>query len=969
MSRERVTYERHVLGSGPALVDSGKDTFGWTPALAGERAAKLKAEVPWGMATARMDDPPRLEGSVSEVLAPDNYDRLRFAVLSIDRRMGFSMWGAIGSRPPERAVWRVVTHTILLDEPGFYNIGGNPFALLALPEAGDWLQDLVRPGSFDERHEIKPISLEANPDMARAGELLRRREMGRLRARLLQLLSVEALEEWLAAIYAGLSQSESVVLTSGAEHRSELLIRLAWLSLPVADRRTVTFATEQGASGGKVPRLAVLDAGEWRGRVPENALELTDASLSLVSPSVGQRIWARDLARENLGERFRVDVRPAGRSFRLLGVSSSDAYVHYQALRAAAAGEEPTGSGRRPVWDEAVTPFLRDAQDGTLLCGAQFAGFLMGLAACRVDGGPRDTARRLLDAVPTMAAAPGSDPVCVVRGAVRALLRGSAPHAADALLLRCLSVTQGIVPADELRRLLPSRPEARAGKAAAVDIDAAATFLATMPALEGGGPSFAGLSDAAVERLATEPARLAEVLGSLEVPGPAPAVWVVSLFERAWEVARYRPGLEALLGLFPFRATPTVGRFLATDASLETVLHVGREHEVRTFLSETAPDAGELAASLHRTAVIQVPEGTAEAIRYLAGTPARTHRALSAWSAAAGSPAELLPLLLHTEWRSVAVAERTKAAADLLASSGAAERGQSGLFASILDRLAETEGHLRDEEVALVNEVLIHLVTTDALQRIRPESWSRVVERADVGALSRLDGILARLSRTGAMAFLFREQLEHLSRAVLTRAISFGEMGILRRQLADLPPSRCADRWREVVQTLPATALRNPDVVSVFAKALGDGPAALALDIFVAALVHANHPSQDHRETLLQLAWGHDDLVDTLLGRASYPDFRSMLPVLFQLLVHPAPLPLLLELETALQRIALKWPGRLWDECEPWAAEVEKYSPATVAAFQPHPSWAQSRNAILLPQERIAPLIAEAQSAAAFEPS
>ena len=140
--------ERHVLASGPALVDAGKDTFGWTPALAGERAARLKSEVPWGIPTARMVSPPRLEGDPGFVLARENFERLRFAVLALEQRMAFCMWGAVGERTRERAVWRVITHTVLLDETGFRALSGNPFALLHLPEAGGWLADLTRHGSF-----------------------------------------------------------------------------------------------------------------------------------------------------------------------------------------------------------------------------------------------------------------------------------------------------------------------------------------------------------------------------------------------------------------------------------------------------------------------------------------------------------------------------------------------------------------------------------------------------------------------------------------------------------------------------------------------------------------------------------------------------------------------------------------------------------------------------------------------------
>ena len=102
--------ERHVLSSGPALVDSGKDTFAWTPGLAGERAARLKNEVPWGVATAGADQPPRLEGR--GVLSEDNYLRLHFAW--IDGREGKKEPGTFVARSTDQG--RTVTKNFKVDD-------------------------------------------------------------------------------------------------------------------------------------------------------------------------------------------------------------------------------------------------------------------------------------------------------------------------------------------------------------------------------------------------------------------------------------------------------------------------------------------------------------------------------------------------------------------------------------------------------------------------------------------------------------------------------------------------------------------------------------------------------------------------------------------------------------------------------------------------------------------------------------
>ena len=65
----------------------------------------------------------------------------------------------------------------------------------------------------------------------------------------------ETLERWLAALYAALSAGSAapVALSTSDDHHDELLIRLAWLSLPLRDRMAITFSTEQGATAGRFP--------------------------------------------------------------------------------------------------------------------------------------------------------------------------------------------------------------------------------------------------------------------------------------------------------------------------------------------------------------------------------------------------------------------------------------------------------------------------------------------------------------------------------------------------------------------------------------------------------------------------------------------------------------------------------------------------------------------------------------------
>ncbi|MFL5384013.1 MAG: hypothetical protein ACJ8GN_15940 [Longimicrobiaceae bacterium] len=979
-----VRLERHVLGSGPALVDSGKDTFGWTPALAGERAARLKSEVPWGIPTARMPDPPRLEGDPASVLGRRNLERLRFAVLPLEQRMGFCMWGAVGDRTPERAAWRVITHTVLVDGAAFRALAGNPFALLELPESRAWLADLLRPGAFDERRELSPITLRATPETAWKAESLRRREMELLRGRLAELMGRDDLARWLAAIYAALSAASAVpvALTTSDDHRYELLIRLAWLSLPLRDRLVVSFSTEQGASAARLPRLAALDPAEWRGRAPDHALQLTAEKLASLKPTQGQVAWAedvvegrpRDVPGKKLRAHGRAHSRAAAAGVRMLADDGASLLYRYAALRAAVLA----GSGERA---ESVIGELAKEQRDRLLSRAGFAGFLLGAAARRVSGGPLTAARRVLDAIAgTPAAEPGEGAPRevhprMVRAAVRALAHprhapavpgaGNDPLAA-AGILRSLSVADGMVAPDALAALAPGGSEAGAGAAAVRHVEGAEALLNALARLNGGGGRFQSLSDAAVQAVASDRTRLEALLADLPFSAGA-ATWGVSLY-RAAAAAGVLPTREALLNLFEHRLNPSVHAFLGEEGNLRTLLRTASEGTVRTFVTALEPGAAALAgALLGEVTGTSAPAGAGEAVFYLAGSDERAAEALDTWAAANADVARLLALYLQDRWGGTAERRRMEAAGKLLSRPPGDSPLASTLVFRFLDHLAAASV-LRESDTRLVEHALTHLYASAVLVELPAATWKALLAKGDAAVLARLNTVVEALSHGAGPRT--REALDALSRILLVRSLATGDTVLLKRQLAALPPAQHAERWRAVMHDVPASTLGSMTVASVFLPALQRGGstepsprtpvqtralAELAANVFLAVVGEGPRELRnDDTHALLRLGWEALEELRMRLPPLVANDPGRTLPVLFQLMIQPAPFELLLVLENSVQPAAGN-DGSLWYLCQRFEEALEKCSPATVATFREPPASSRRRR-VLLPPGSFAPL-------------
>ncbi|MGD2068241.1 MAG: hypothetical protein PVI57_06105 [Gemmatimonadota bacterium] len=319
--------DRHLLASSATRWDTAWRTYGWTPALEGPRASRLEEAVPWGTRSARLDRPPRLSGSVADVLAPGNLARLGRAYLPMDGRLGFSLWGAVGeSRVGSE--WRVATHTVLLDEDAFRRLSGHPAGLLAPGGTpAPWLRSLAEGIDLGEPAPLPPIRVDGSPSLR---EAMARDRLAELRALLRTLRASRSdggagLAAELADVYEALAAAvegtslKHVAVRVGEDEGGRALLRLVWLSLPLEDRLRVFYVTEQRRAERPPGHLLGLPEDEWGRFVPGDAWIL-GASEPLGPVSPGRRHWARLLAAgDGLAAFERADGRAEGSGWRIVG--------------------------------------------------------------------------------------------------------------------------------------------------------------------------------------------------------------------------------------------------------------------------------------------------------------------------------------------------------------------------------------------------------------------------------------------------------------------------------------------------------------------------------------------------------------------------------------------------------------------------------------------------------------------------
>ena len=242
--------DRHLFAD-PAADDCRREVrfYGRTEGLTEIQADSLTESLPWT---------PDL-GKQAPVLIDDgggcldDIGSLREAFHSHDGRLGFSVTGVIAAEGGGKRELRKATHTLLFNEPLFDAVDGFPQGLhmeLADRSGGGcrrapWFASLGQ--SMPTEGELLPeLDLGNVPDISwfRAARL---KEVKRLVRRGCHKLSGEdALVHWLSQAYQYVRKAlaEEPLLDGHAPNPLHPdLVRLAWLSLPLIDRRRVYYST------------------------------------------------------------------------------------------------------------------------------------------------------------------------------------------------------------------------------------------------------------------------------------------------------------------------------------------------------------------------------------------------------------------------------------------------------------------------------------------------------------------------------------------------------------------------------------------------------------------------------------------------------------------------------------------------------------------------------------------------------
>jgi len=413
--------DRHAFASNVSSFDTAWRTFGWTPAIQ-DRAGSLEEAVPWATAAARADQPARLRGRAQDVLDPANFDRLHFAFLPLDGRLGFSVCGAT-ERVRGAPEWRVLTHTLLFDHDAFDRLAGFPFALLRDSDHDAWFRAMIERVSFDEPALLEPVVVPASAASRAHFERARLREIARLRDLLIaryggadRLQSrLAQMYEWIAATQAS-GTTRRVALRSDAGNAEALLARLAWISLPVAERAAIFFSTEQRKMESPPATLFVLSEVEWGRFIPE-ATQVIDAAGTWpdreISP--GRAYWAATVAHD-VALHGRLSAAAERRGWRLI---ARDDVARLEALL------EWRNGGRDALDYDAARELIAietHAANGSPRVRVRALGHVVARATQASSEDPGVRAMRALELLHLL---PSTARIAAVRAAVRTLARGS----------------------------------------------------------------------------------------------------------------------------------------------------------------------------------------------------------------------------------------------------------------------------------------------------------------------------------------------------------------------------------------------------------------------------------------------------------------------------------------------------------------------------------------------------------------
>lgn len=263
---QRRRLDRHLFASNISAYNSAWETYGWTEGLDRVRAGRLEERVPWGAELAESADPPTLvhggasgRGAASQdpALGPIG---LPEAFLPLDGRLGFCLSGIVRPSPdgaPARRP-RIATHTLLFHESLFREIDGFPQGLhLDLPATTDgaeasWFAQLRRSAAAAPGVLAEPGYAPDRQGFRRA----RLQEVARLARAAVAALGAQPAREALGDVYRAVGEAlepagdarrgkvsaGGPVRVAGGRRGACLLVRLAWLSLPLADRVRVFYS-------------------------------------------------------------------------------------------------------------------------------------------------------------------------------------------------------------------------------------------------------------------------------------------------------------------------------------------------------------------------------------------------------------------------------------------------------------------------------------------------------------------------------------------------------------------------------------------------------------------------------------------------------------------------------------------------------------------------------------------------------
>lgn len=358
--------DRHLFASNASAYNPAWETCGWTGGLDRVRAGRLEERVPWGAELAESAEPPVLvrEGGRGPRADDPKTDAVAMgtlglpeAFLPLDGRLGFCLSGVVRPAREEARARRprVATHTLLFDQSLFREIDGFPQGLhLDLSAAGMASGAPAEAAWFAQLRRSAPAGLEplATPEYRPNRDRIRRarlREVDRLARAAVAAGGVRAVREALVDVYrkvdatsdparapdraptpdapAAKVSRDGAVQVVGTRREACVVMRLAWLSLPLVDRVRVFYSTLD--LRGRHPTPCLVPGAAVPGRGTGTGTGGTGAASTKRGPL---ETWAA-LVLGDSAEYGRASARIDARGLSLFRAASEPYVVHWAPAR------------------------------------------------------------------------------------------------------------------------------------------------------------------------------------------------------------------------------------------------------------------------------------------------------------------------------------------------------------------------------------------------------------------------------------------------------------------------------------------------------------------------------------------------------------------------------------------------------------------------------------------------------------